>query len=184
VTGVAAVLAVALAGCGQAAASPSANAAAPALESTVTITSANSASATAAPSASSTASRCTASQLTVTATTDRPAYRAGDTVTLRTTVTNHSAQPCTLTVSSRDPAFSVSGGGGEVWRTCGPGQSCPLYERLVVVPAGGANTESVPWNQHTCDQSSCAGPQAPSGAYRETATWGDLGSATAPFTVG
>ena len=183
-TGVAAVVAVGMAGCGQAAASPSANAATPAVESTVTISSANSASGTGSPPASSTASRCTASQVAIAASTDRPVYRPGDTVTLRTTLTNRSAQPCTLTVSSRDPAFSVSGGGGEVWRTCGPGQSCPLYERLVVLPAGGANTESVPWNQHTCDQSSCAGPQAPSGPYRETAAWGDLGSATAPFTVG
>lgn len=178
------MLAVALTGCGQAAASPSANAAAPAVQSTETITSADSASATGGAAASSTASRCTASQVVVTASTDRPAYRPGDAVALRTSLTNHSAQPCTLTISSRDPAFSVSGGGGEVWRTCGPGQSCPLYERLVVLPAGGTNTESVTWNQHTCDQSSCTGPQAPSGAYRETATWGDLGSASAPFTVG
>jgi hypothetical protein len=179
-----AVLAAALAGCGQAVASPPSSSAAPALESTVTVTSANSASTSGAPGASSTASRCTASQVVAAASTDRPAYRPGDTVTLRTTLSNHSAQPCTLTVSSHDPAFSVSGGGGEVWRTCGPGQSCPLYERLVVLPAGGTNTETTTWNQHTCDQSSCAGPQAPSGAYRETATWGDLGSATAPFTVG
>ena len=184
VLGAAAVVAVALAGCGQAAASPSASSAGPAIESTVTVTSASSASAASAPAASSTASRCTPSEVTATASTDRPAYRPGDAVTLRTTLTNHSAQPCTLTVSPHDPAFAVTGGGGEVWRTCGPGQSCPLYERLVVIPAGGANTESTSWNQHTCDQSSCGGPQAPPGAYRETATWGDLSSATAPFTVG
>jgi hypothetical protein len=181
------VVAAGLAGCGQASASPSAGNAAPAVQSTVTVTSvttASPASPGAPPSSPGAAPRCTASQVTATASTDRPAYRPGDTVTLRTTLTNHSAQSCTLAVSPHDPAFSVSGGAGEVWRTCGPGQSCPLYERLVVIPAGGTNTESTAWNQHTCDQSSCAGPQAPSGAYRETATWGDLGSASAPFTVG
>jgi hypothetical protein len=26
------------------------------------------------------------------------------------------------------------------WRTCGPGQSCPLYERLVTLPAGCSRT--------------------------------------------
>jgi hypothetical protein len=104
-------------------------------------------------------------------------------VSLSTTLTNHSAQACSLDVSPRDPAFSVSGGGGEVWRTCGPGQSCPLYERLVVLPAGGSRTETTSWDQHTCDASTCQGPPPPAGAYRETATWGDLGSASAPFTV-
>ena len=182
-----AVAAAGLAGCGQASASPPASSAAPAVQSTVTVTSVTTASPVSPASAGSSpggAPRCTAGQVTATASTDRPAYRAGDTVTLRTTLTNHSAQPCTLTVSPHDPAFSVSGGGGEVWRTCGPGQSCPLYERLVVIPAGGTNTESTAWNQHTCDQSSCTGPQAPPGAYRETATWAELGSASAPFTVG
>lgn len=178
-----AAVAAGLAGCGQASASPSASSAAPAVQSTVTVTSVTTAS-PASPAPPGSASRCTAAQVTATASTDRPAYRPGDTVTLRTTLTNHSAQPCTLTVSPHDPAFTVSSGGGEVWRTCGPGQSCPLYERVVVVPAGGTNTESTAWNQHTCDQSSCAGPQAPPGAYRETATWGDLGSASAPFSVG
>ncbi len=65
-----------------------------------------------------------------------------------------------------------------------PGSSCPLYERQVVVPAGGTQTQTEPWNQHTCDASTCTGPPPPSGAYRGTASWGSLGSASAPFTVG
>lgn len=178
------VMAAILAGCGQAAASPAASSAAPAVQSTVTITSVTTASANSAASPPGAAPRCTSGQVTAAASTDRPTYRSGDPVTLRTTLTNHSPQSCTLTVSPHDPAFSVSGGAGEVWRACGPGQSCPLYERLVVVPAGGTNTESTQWNQHTCDASSCTGPPPPAGAYRETATWGDLGSASAPFTVG
>jgi hypothetical protein len=182
----AAVLVVALAGCGQAAASPTASGARPAVDTTSRLaTPAPPATASPAPPPASpgAAPRCTADRVTATASTDRPSYRSGDPVSLSTTLTNHSAQACSLDVSPRDPAFSVSGGGGEVWRTCGPGQSCPLYERLVVLPAGGSRTETTSWNQHTCDASSCQGPPPPAGAYRETATWGDLGSASAAFTV-
>jgi hypothetical protein len=183
----AAVLALALTGCGQAAARPAASNAVPAAVGTASVPAAVLPSATpsaAAPASPGATSPCTAGEVTATATTDRPAYRAGDPVTLTTTLTNHSTQACTLDVSPRDPAFSVSGGGGEVWRTCGPGQSCPLYERLVTLPAGGSRTETASWNQHTCDASGCQGPPPPAGAYHETATWGDLGSASAPFTVG
>lgn len=178
----AAVLAVALAGCGQAVASPAASSAAPAVDTTSRLaTTPPSSLASTSPGA---ASRCTAAQVTATAATDRPAYRTGDPITLSTTLTNHSAQACSLDVSPRDPAFSVSGGGGEVWRTCGPGQSCPLYERVVVLAPRSGRTETTSWNQRTCDASACQGPPPPAGAYRETATWGDLGSASAPFTVG
>ncbi|MEA2614745.1 MAG: hypothetical protein QOE72_528 [Chloroflexota bacterium] len=175
----AAVLTVALTGCGQATARPAAGNAVPAAVGTMSPPAIIGPSAT--PSAA--APRCTAGEVTATASTDRPAYHAGDPVTLTTTLTNHSAQECSLDVSPRDPAFSVSGGGGEVWRTCGPGQSCPLYERLVTLPAGGSRTETAAWNQHTCDTTGCQGPPPPAGAYHETATWGDLGSASAPFTV-
>ncbi|MEA2671134.1 MAG: hypothetical protein QOG45_1354 [Chloroflexota bacterium] len=173
----AAVLTVTLTGCGQAVAGPAVSNAVPAAVGTA------SAPATTPAAPPEAASRCTASEVTATASTDRPAYRAGDPITLTTTLTNRSTQACSLDVSPRDPAFSVSGGGGEVWRTCGPGQSCPLYERIVVLPGGGSRTETVSWNQHTCDASGCQGPPPPAGAYHETATWGDIGSASAPFTV-
>jgi hypothetical protein len=182
-----AALTVALTGCGQAAASPPSSSAVPAAVGSASVPVAVAPSVTpspAAPTSPGAASRCTAGEVTAGASTDRSAYRAGDPITLTTTLTNHSAQPCSLDVSPRDPQFTVSGGGGEVWRTCGPGQSCPLYERLVVLPAGGSRTETTSWNQHTCDASSCQGPPPPAGAYHETATWGDLGSASAPFTVG
>ncbi|HEV7465977.1 MAG TPA: hypothetical protein VGP96_06735 [Candidatus Dormibacteraeota bacterium] len=179
----AAVLVVALTGCGQPPARPTASNAVPAAVGTMSRPAIVGPSATPSPASSGATSRCTAGEVTATASTDRPAYRTGDPVTLTTTLTNHSAQACSLDVSPRDPAFSVSGGGGEVWRTCGPGQSCPLYERLVTLPAGGSRTETASWNQHTCDASSCQGPPPPAGAYRETASWGDLGSASAPFTV-
>ncbi len=182
----AAVLAVALTGCGQAAASPPPSSALPAVTGTSrpAAVAPSASPSTAAPTSPGATSRCTAGEVTATASTDRPAYRPGDPITLTTTLTNHSSQACSLDVSPRDPQFSVSGGGGEVWRTCGPGQSCPLYERLVVLPAGGSRTETASWNQNTCDASSCQGPPPPAGAYREIATWGDLGSASAPFTVG
>ncbi len=183
----AAALTVVLIGCGRAAASPPPGSAVPAATGSASAPAAPASSGTAAaapPTSPEAASRCTAGEVTASASTDRPAYRAGDPITLTTTLTNHSAQACSLDVSPRDPQFTVSGGGGEVWRTCGPGQSCPLYERLVVLPAGGSRTETTSWNQHTCDASSCQGPPPPAGAYHETATWGDLGSASAPFTVG
>jgi hypothetical protein len=175
----AAVLTVTLTGCGQPVPGPAASNAVPVAAGTASapVTSPG------APTSPEAASPCTAGEVTATASTDRPAYRAGDPVTLTTTLTNHSTQACSLDVSARDPAFSVSGGGGEVWRSCGPGQSCPLYERLVVLPAGGSRTETTSWNQHTCDASGCQGPPPSAGVYRETATWGDLGSASAPFTV-
>jgi hypothetical protein len=182
-TVVTAVLAMSLCGCGQAAASPALTSAPPA----AAIATSPAPPATSAPTdpPPGSAPGCTADEVTATASTDRPTYRSGEQVTLRTTLANHSAQACSIDVSPRDPAFSVSqGGGGEVWRSCGPGQSCPLYERVVVLPAGGSRTETTAWNQHTCDASACQGPPPPTGTYRETATWGGLGSATAPFTVG
>jgi hypothetical protein len=180
----AALVVVTLSGCGQAAASPAIG--------TVDTSSHAAASvpAPAAPSdtpgsASGNAAPCAADQVTMTASTDRPTYPKGATVTLSTTLTNHSPQACSIALSAHNPAYSVSGSSGSVvWRTCGPGQSCPLYERQVVVPAGGTQTQTEPWTQHTCDASTCTGPPPPSGAYRGTASWGSLGSASAPFTVG
>jgi hypothetical protein len=129
------------------------------------------------------APRCAAGQVTATVTTDRPAYRPGEVVQATSVLTNHSAQSCSLTVSARDPGFSVSGAAGEVWRSCGPGLSCPLYERLVELPPGGQDSASVTWDQHTCSASACDGPPPAAGPYRMTAAWSDLASATAVFTL-
>jgi hypothetical protein len=128
--------------------------------------------------------RCTPSQVTASVSTNRPAYPAGTPVTATTVLANHSAQPCSLSVSARDPGFSVSGGTGEVWQSCGPGQSCPLFERLAVLSPGGSQTVSTTWDQHTCSASACDGPPPPPGAYRMTATWSDLATATTVLTVG
>jgi hypothetical protein len=130
-----------------------------------------------------TAPSCTGRQVSATVSTDRPTYPPGETVGGTTVLTNHSAQPCSLTVSARDPGFSVSGAGGPVWQTCGPGQSCPLYERLVELPPGGRDSVSVTWDRHTCSASACGGPPAPAGVYRMTAAWSGLASATAVFTL-
>jgi len=104
-------------------------------------------------------------------------------VRLSTTLTNHSSQPCSLSISAHDPGFSVNGSGGQVWRSCGPGQSCPLYERVVVLPPGGAQTASSSWDGHSCGASSCDGPPPPAGAYQGKGDWGGLGSASAAFTL-
>jgi hypothetical protein len=178
-----ALLAGALAGCGGGVASSASSSAAPALDTTSRLLTAQPSAAD--PSATpGTAPRCTPAQVSAAASTDRPTYRQGDPVSLTTTLTNHSSQPCSLSVSAHDPGFSVSGGSGEVWRNCGPGQSCPLYERLVVLPPGGRQSVSAAWDQHTCGASACNGPPPPAGAYQAKADWADLGSATAPFTVG
>jgi hypothetical protein len=127
---------------------------------------------------------CTARQVTATASTDRPAYGPGTSVTAITVLTNRSAQSCTVTVSARDPGFSVSGTGGQVWRSCGPGQTCPLYERLVELPPGGQSSVSATWDERTCTASACDGPRPAPGAYRMTAAWSGLASASTFFTLG
>jgi hypothetical protein len=175
----ASLLGVLGAGCGGSGTGPGA----PAVKTTALLPGPSGSGAEAGDSSGS-APSCTDRQVTATVATDRAAYGPGTTVTATTVLTNHSAQSCSLTVSARDPGFSVSGAAGEVWRACGPGQSCPLYERLIELPPGGHDTVSVTWDERTCTASACDGPRPAPGAYRMTAAWGGLASATTVFTLG
>lgn len=107
---------------------------------------------------------CTASQIEVTATTDRTSYRAGQQVKVDSTLRNRSQATCfyaghTFQVAIQDAVgrtiitFEIATPGGT---------------RSPFVP-GATLTGSVPWDQRSCQTQPC--PQPPPGPYAAAVKW-------------
>jgi hypothetical protein len=111
---------------------------------------------------------CSAAQLTVEVTTDKPSYRPGETVRVQGTLRNQSGAACSYT--SYTGSQEIAGPSGAPVRP----SSVFIADafRDTPLPAGATLTQSPTWDQQACPTSGAACAQAPPGTYTAKVGWG------------
>lgn len=125
------------------------------------------------------------SGLTLTLTTDKATYTAGEPVKMSATVRNPGASACSLQTSAQR-GFSVAHTGAAVWRSgCSSSsaghssaQSCPSFVTQTPVRAGSSVSRTQTWGQ----QADTSLKQVAAGSYTVQEAWGGL-VATATITI-
>ena len=95
---------------------------------------------------------CSASDIVLTASTDKSSYAVGATITAIATVTNHSSRTCWITSGNSAFAYFVEDQTlGTVWLACGdPQQSCNSPLTQTILAHGQSYSMTAAWNQQDC----------------------------------
>ena len=138
------------------------------------------ASATASPTASATPT-CNQNLVTVTATTDKPAYGPGETPMLTLKVTNGGKVPCEVNIGTSQMEFLVTSGSDRIFSS----KDCQASsEDLVKVIAPGASeTANFPWNRNRSADGCKEVAAAPGGGGAYYIFTAKLGSRASPKAV-
>ncbi|MDT0169086.1 hypothetical protein [Pseudarthrobacter sp. BRE9] len=137
-------------------------------------------SATPSPTASATPS-CNQNQVTVSASTDKPAYGPGENPMLTLKVTNGGTVPCEVNIGTSQMEFLVTSGSDRIFSS----KDCQASsEDLVKVIAPGASeTANFPWNRNRSADGCKAVAAAPGGGGAYYIFTAKLGSRASPKAV-
>jgi len=137
-------------------------------------------SAAPSPTASATPS-CNQNQVTVSASTDKPAYGPGENPLLTLKVTNGGAVPCEVNIGTSQMEFLVTSGSDRIFSS----KDCQASsEDLVKVIAPGASeTANFPWNRNRSAEGCKAVAAAPGGGGAYYIFTAKLGSRASPKAV-
>jgi hypothetical protein len=160
-------------------AAPSASAT-PSAAATPSASASASASAAPSPTASATPS-CNQNQVTVSASTDKPAYGPGENPMLTLKVTNGGTVPCEVNIGTSQMEFLVTSGSDRIFSS----EDCQASsEDLVKVIAPGASeTANFPWNRNRSAEGCKAVAAAPGGGGAYYIFTAKLGSRASPKAV-
>lgn len=138
------------------------------------------ASATPSPTASATPT-CNQNLVTVTATTDKPAYGPGENPMLTLKVTNGGKVPCEVNIGTSQMEFLVTSGSDRIFSS----KDCQASsEDLVKVIAPGASeTANFPWNRNRSAEGCKEVAAAPGGGGAYYIFTAKLGSRASPKAV-
>jgi len=152
----------------------------PAASATPSASASATASATASPTASATPT-CNQNLVTVTATTDKPAYGPGETPMLTLKVTNGGKVPCEVNIGTSQMEFLVTSGSDRIFSS----KDCQASsEDLVKVIAPGASeTANFPWNRNRSADGCKEVAAAPGGGGAYYIFTAKLGSRASPKAV-
>jgi len=152
----------------------------PAASATPSASTSATASATASPTASATPT-CNQNLVTVTATTDKPAYGPGETPMLTLKVTNGGKVPCEVNIGTSQMEFLVTSGSDRIFSS----KDCQASsEDLVKVIAPGASeTANFPWNRNRSADGCKEVAAAPGGGGAYYIFTAKLGSRASPKAV-
>ncbi|MEW1807549.1 hypothetical protein [Pseudarthrobacter sp. NPDC080039] len=137
-------------------------------------------SATPSPTASATAT-CNQNQVTVAASTDKPAYGPGENPMLTLKVTNGGTVPCEVNIGTSQMEFLVTSGSDRIFSS----KDCQASsEDLVKVIAPGASeTANFPWGRNRSTDGCKAVAAAPGGGGAYYIFTAKLGSRASPKAV-
>ena len=133
---------------------------------------------------------CTPAQVSITLTTDRPDYHAGQPVLLDIVITDRSDRACHFpSTSCADPSPTITDSAGHVVYDP-PTPGCPPNlpgDYGHTIPAHHTYMAAARWDEEVNTSSLCLSsrcPTAPSGVYHAAETAGGLGvTASAEFTI-
>ncbi|KRE81290.1 hypothetical protein [Arthrobacter sp. Soil764] len=141
-----------------------------------------SATTSATPSATASATpSCNQNQVTVSASTDKPAYGPGENPMLTLKVTNGGSVPCEVNIGTSQMEFLVTSGSDRIFSS----KDCQASsEDLVKVIAPGASeTANFPWNRNRSAEGCKAVSAAPGGGGAYYIFTARLGSRASPKAV-
>lgn len=125
------------------------------------------------PKSSKKTQECAASELRVTAITDKTDYAAGDLPKLSLSVENTGSKPCTADLGSAGMQFVISSGDDEVWRSVDC-QTEPESLPVILDPGKPLESEAISWDRTRSSPDTCKVSRDPVGAdgatYRLQAT--------------
>ena len=152
----------------------------PAASATPSASASATAPATPSPTASATAT-CNQNLVTVTASTDKPAYGPGENPMLTLKVTNGGKVPCEVNIGTSQMEFLVTSGSDRIFSS----KDCQAYsEDLVKVIAPGASeTANFPWSRNRSAEGCKAVAAAPGGGGAYYIFTAKLGSRASPKAV-
>jgi len=152
----------------------------PAASATPSTSTSATASATASPTASATPT-CNQNLVTVTASTDKPAYGPGENPMLTLKVTNGGKVPCEVNIGTSQMEFLVTSGSDRIFSS----KDCQASsEDLVKVIAPGASeTANFPWNRNRSADGCKEVAAAPGGGGAYYIFTAKLGSRASPKAV-
>ena len=152
----------------------------PAASATPSASASATASATASPTASATPT-CNQNLVTVTASTDKPAYGPGENPMLTLKVTNGGKVPCEVNIGTSQMEFLVTSGSDRIFSS----KDCQASsEDLVKVIAPGASeTANFPWNRNRSADGCKEVAAAPGGGGAYYIFTAKLGSRASPKAV-
>ncbi|MDQ0771044.1 hypothetical protein QF031_003793 [Pseudarthrobacter defluvii] len=152
----------------------------PAASATSSAAAAATASATPSPTASATPT-CDQNRVTVTASTDKPAYGPGENPMLTLKVTNGGKVPCEVNIGTSQMEFLVTSGSDRIFSS----KDCQASsEDLVKVIAPGASeTANFPWSRNRSADGCKAVAAAPGGGGAYYIFTAKLGSRASPKAV-
>ncbi|MGN6441837.1 MAG: hypothetical protein ACTHL6_08095 [Arthrobacter sp.] len=152
----------------------------PAASATPSASTSATASATASPTTSATPT-CNQNLVTVTATTDKPAYGPGENPMLTLKVTNGGKVPCEVNIGTSQMEFLVTSGSDRIFSS----KDCQASsEDLVKVIAPGASeTANFPWNRNRSADGCKEVAAAPGGGGAYYIFTAKLGSRASPKAV-
>ncbi|WJH24770.1 hypothetical protein [Pseudarthrobacter defluvii] len=152
----------------------------PAASATPSASASATASATPSPTASATPT-CNQNLVTVTATTDKPAYGPGENPMLTLKVTNGGKVPCEVNIGTSQMEFLVTSGSDRIFSS----KDCQASsEDLVKVIAPGASeTANFPWNRNRSTDGCKEVAAAPGGGGAYYIFTAKLGSRASPKAV-